>query len=163
MQLASTDAQNVIPVTSTDSIRTLTCYLKEHYLPALAEAGNHVFFSIPRSDNEEYRLTIDYSTMTREEGYERVIFGELHGISIGDFTSYLALTWLKEKYAHRENAYQQARSYLTEHQAITPNAFFHLHMRPLKLEPVCSREAILTFTIGTVAFYEDEDMTPDTG
>ncbi|KZT65461.1 hypothetical protein DAEQUDRAFT_676750 [Daedalea quercina L-15889] len=141
----------------------LVHYLQE-YLLFLAEAGNHVFFSLPSFDDERYHLTIDYSTMDEKDRTVLEV-GDMYGVSVDKINEYLSSVWLKAKLASSEN--KDWKSYcLAEYRSIRGSvpgldALFHVRLRPLRLQPLCAREAILYFSVDEILFYEDADFTKD--
>lgn len=133
---------------------TLTRYLKEYYLPFLAEAGNRVFFSIPCSDDDKYRLTIDYSTM-EEKDRTKLTLHDMYGISADKINEHLSSAWLKAKLASGSTNW---KTYCLAEYCCTSGPFFHLHMHPPRLQPLCSQEAILCFNVDEALFYEGSDF-----
>lgn len=148
------------PVISDHGSDAFTNYLKNRYLPFLAESGNHVFCSIPRLDDDRYHLTIDYSTIKGNR--ESVGDQRLHGISTDKINQYLSFAWLKAKLAILRNASWTAFCLAdyrgTGGQTTAQDMFFHLHMHSPQIQPLCSQEAILYFSVDKVLFYKNADF-----
>lgn len=104
---------------------------------------------------------IDYSTM--EETRTTVELSELYGVSTDKINEYLSSAWLKAKLAIGSTT--DWKSYcLAEYRSTCGVAgvwdtFFHLRMHPPRLQPLCSNEAIVYFSVDEVLFYEDADFT----
>ncbi|KAI0916987.1 hypothetical protein AcW1_007702 [Taiwanofungus camphoratus] len=140
----------------------LVFYLKQ-YLELLQNAGNHVLFSLPDFDDDRYRLTIDYSLM----GSSLLDVDEIHGVPTEKINTYLSSVWLKAAMLVGEPTGQEVdwrQTCLAEYRStstvlVDSDVHFHVKMGAPRIKPVCSREAVLFFSIDEVLFYNNSDFT----
>ncbi|TFY68932.1 hypothetical protein EVJ58_g722 [Rhodofomes roseus] len=134
-------------------------YLNE-YLVFLHQAGNHVLFSLPDFDDDRYRLTIDYSLM----GGTVLEVDDIHGVSVDKINAYLSSVWLKAAMLMGSELDDWKSLCLAEYRSTSRplpdwDGHFHLRLGAPRVKPVCSREAIIYFSVDEVLFYEDADFT----
>lgn len=134
-------------------------YLTE-YLVFLHNAGNHVLFSLPDFDDDRYRLTIDYSLM----GGTVLEVDHIHGVSVDKINTYLSSVWLKAAMLAGGDVADWKSLCLAEYRTTwRPMAdgddHFVLRLGAPRVKPVCSREAIVYFTVDEVLFFDDADFT----
>ncbi|KZT64494.1 hypothetical protein DAEQUDRAFT_678489 [Daedalea quercina L-15889] len=134
-------------------------YLNE-YLVFLHQAGNHVLFSLPDFDDDRYRLTIDYSLL----GGTVLEVDDIYGISVDKINAYLSSVWLKAAMLVGGDIDDWRSLCLAEYRSTWRplrdwDGHFHLRLGTPRVKPVCSREAIVYFSVDEVLFYEDADFT----
>ncbi|CCM01094.1 uncharacterized protein FIBRA_03142 [Fibroporia radiculosa] len=139
-------------------------YYMTQYLSFLHQAGNHVLFSLPDFDDDRYRLTVDFSI----EGSPAFDIQEIHGINVQKINTYLSSVWLKaamllggtdaieSETDWKSTILAQYRSSWALHG--DTDSHFHIRLGAPRIQPICSREAILYFTIDEVAFYETSNF-----
>ncbi|PCH40165.1 hypothetical protein WOLCODRAFT_68457 [Wolfiporia cocos MD-104 SS10] len=150
---------SISPVVSVG--RDALAYYMSQYLTFLQSAGNHVLFSLPDFDDDRYRLTVDYTLMNA------TLFNvsEIHGISVEQINTYLSSEWLKaamiigsataEITNWRDICAAEFRSYWTLDSE--SEVHFHIKLGAPRIKPVCSREAILIFSVDEVLFYDTDE------
>ncbi|KZT65463.1 hypothetical protein DAEQUDRAFT_524238 [Daedalea quercina L-15889] len=136
-------------------------YLNE-YLVFLHQAGNHVLFSLPDFDDDRYRLTIDYSLM----GGTVLEVDDIYGVSVDKINTYLSSVWLKAAMLMGTDLDDWKPLCLAEYRSTWRplpgwDGHFHLRLGAPRVKPVCSREAIVYFSVDEVLFYEDADFTKE--
>ena len=134
-------------------------YLTE-YLVFLHNAGNHVLFSLPDFDDDRYRLTIDYSLV----GGTVLEVDHIHGVSVDKINTYLSSVWLKAAMLTGGDVTDWKSLCLAEYRTTwrpmgDADDHFILRLGAPRVKPVCSREAIVYFTVDEVLFYESADFT----
>ncbi|CCM02877.1 uncharacterized protein FIBRA_04991 [Fibroporia radiculosa] len=141
-------------------------HFMSQYLNFLHQAGNHVLFSLPDFDDDRYRLTIDYSLM----GSPTLDVQEIHGINVEKINTYLSSVWLKCAMAldsPEDVTVDWKSTILAEYRStwsLHADSGFHFHVRlgAPRVQPVCSRETILYFTIDEILFFESDDLSVET-
>ena len=159
----STEAELVSAEPAVIVGRDAFVYYLQEYLVFLHNAGNHVLFSLPDFDDDRYRLTIDYSLM----GGTVLEVDDIHGVSVDKINTYLSSVWLKAAMLAGDAAAAAAdwkSLCLAEYRSTwRPMAdaddHFILRLGAPRVKPVCSREAIVYFTVDEVLFYDDADFT----
>ncbi|PCH38353.1 hypothetical protein WOLCODRAFT_115316 [Wolfiporia cocos MD-104 SS10] len=139
----------------------LTFYLSQ-YLSFLQQAGNHVLFSLPDFDDDRYRLTTDYSLM----GAHVLAIDEVYGIAVDKINAYLSSVWLKASMLAgglTGQASDWKTTCIAEFRSTwtldaSAETHFHLKLGAPRIKPICSREAVLYFTVDEVTFYDSADF-----
>lgn len=134
-------------------------YLRE-YLNFLDQAGNHILFSVPDADDARYRLTIDYSILDSP----LLDVDDIYGISVEKINDYLYFVWLKADMLANGIIDDWNSLCLAEYRSTwQPLPGLHEHFRlrlgAPRVKSICSKEAIIYFSVDEVLVYQDADFT----
>ncbi|KAF7366869.1 hypothetical protein MSAN_00945600 [Mycena sanguinolenta] len=151
-----------LPLGTSDA---LEWYLKQ-YLTFLQKAGHHVRYDLPDFDDNNHRLDINYSLVTRaletEELCARVT---VHGISEPRINEFLRDTWLdvvsKAKGFCGQPPTDKLSSCLSEIRSTWVghhDHHFSIRFGPPRVRALCNHEVVLYFKGSKIHFYDSPDF-----
>ncbi|KAF7366836.1 hypothetical protein MSAN_00942100 [Mycena sanguinolenta] len=151
-----------LPLGTSDA---LEWYLKQ-YLTFLQNAGHHVRYDLPDFDDDNYRLNINYSLLTRALESKELCAGvTVHGISESNINEFLRDTWLdvvsKANGLCGEPPTDKLSNCLTEIRSSWVGHLdhhFNIRFGPPRVRALCNREVVLYFTSSNIHFYESADF-----
>lgn len=123
-------------------------------------------FDLPDFDNDHYSSLIDYSIATTTHELEDYCLDiDIQGVQTTLVNDYLRKSWLNAVALARGISgpipADRLSTYLTEIQSTwLPDlqSYFHIRFSPPAVRALCSHEAVLTFNLEEILFYDSADF-----
>ncbi|GBE84631.1 hypothetical protein SCP_0606100 [Sparassis crispa] len=166
IQLVILDFMNAQLVSATADVAIDGSILESHlarYLRFLQDAGSNIFPSLPEFDARKPNLTIDFSLFG--SAFFRLGRHKIGNVSVKEINNYLASTWFKASTLDAERNIDSdwratSLADLNSVRALPAisNVHFQLSFDPPRLNLICSREAVVTFRLSDVKFFDTPSL-----